>query len=61
MTAALLLGPHDPPPFETLNPESTSRVLLVCDLMRGVGEEAVFGAPEFKPWADQVAELLVYD
>ncbi len=31
MTAALLLGPHDPPPFETLNPESTSRVLLVCD------------------------------
>ena len=31
MTAALLLGPHDPPPFETHNPESASRVLLVCD------------------------------
>lgn len=31
MTAALLLGPHDPPPFETLNPESVSRILLVCD------------------------------
>ncbi len=26
-----LLGPDDPPPFETLNEESTSRVLLVCD------------------------------
>ena len=31
MAAALLLGPNDPPPFETLNLESTSRVLLVCD------------------------------
>jgi len=31
MTTALLLGPHDPPPFETLNAGSTSRILLVCD------------------------------
>ncbi len=28
---ATLLGPGDPPPFETLNEGSASRVLLVCD------------------------------
>ena len=28
---ATLLGPDDPPPFETLNEGSASRVLLVCD------------------------------
>ena len=28
---ATLLGPGDPPPFETLNEGSRSRVLLVCD------------------------------
>ena len=28
---ATLLGPGDPPPFETLNERSISRVLLVCD------------------------------
>lgn len=28
---ATLLGPDDPPPFETLNEGSTSRVLVVCD------------------------------
>ena len=28
---ATLLGPGDPPPYETLNEGSTSRVLLVCD------------------------------
>ena len=31
MTAAPLLGPGDPPPFDTLNQRSASRVLLVCD------------------------------
>ena len=47
--------------YAGLFPQREIGVMLVCDLMRGVGEEAVFGAPEFKPWADQVAELLVYD
>lgn len=42
-------------------PQREIGVMLVCDLLRGIGEEPVFGAPEFKPWADQVAELLVYD
>ena len=31
MTTASLLGPHDPPPFETLNERGTSRALVVCD------------------------------
>ena len=35
-------------------------VMLVCDLQRNVGER-VFSAEGFAPWAEQVAELLVYD
>ena len=35
-------------------------VMLVCDLQRGVGEK-IFHAEGFAPWAEQVAELLVYD
>ena len=42
-------------------PQQEIGVMLVCDLMRGLGEEIVCKAPEFKPWADQVAELLIYD
>ena len=47
--------------YAGLFPQREIGVMLVCDLLRGIGEEAVFGAPEFKPWAEQVAELLVYD
>ena len=40
-------------------PQREIGVMLVCDLQRNLGEP-VFEAPEFKPWAEQVAELLVY-
>ena len=41
-------------------PERELGVMLVCDLQRALGER-VFQAPEFAPWAERAAELLVYD
>ena len=41
-------------------PQRELGVMLVRDLQRAVGEP-VFQAPEFAPWAERAAELLVYD
>ena len=42
-------------------PQREVGVMLVCDLLRCVGKDAVFAAPEFQPWAEQVADLLLYE
>ncbi len=42
-------------------PQREVGVMLVCDLLRCVGQEQVFAAPEFQPWAEQVADLLLYE
>ncbi len=42
-------------------PQREVGVMLVCDLLRCIGQEPVFAAPEFQPWAQQVAELLIYE
>lgn len=35
-------------------------VMLVSDMHRNIGQE-LFALPQFKPWANQVAELMLYE
>ncbi len=42
-------------------PQREIGVMLVCDLLRCLGHDPVFEAPEFAPWAEQVASLLIYE
>ena len=34
-------------------------VMLVSDLHRAIGQE-IFSVPEFSPWAQAVAEVMLY-
>lgn len=42
-------------------PQREIGIMLVCDLLRSLGQEQVCEAPEFSPWAEQVADLLLYE
>ncbi len=46
--------------FASRFPQREMGVMLVSDMHRAIGED-LFGLPEFSNWADQIADIMIYD
>ncbi|MCW8883214.1 MAG: ATPase, partial [Sedimenticola sp.] len=41
-------------------PQREMGIMLVSDMHRAIGTD-LFGIPEFAPWAEAVADVMLYD